>query len=260
VALDYAVKRTGDEVEGGNTRHSGDHLQAICRALARERLRAGKLAETSAIADVEAAITKYVERPELTAFEEKVVASHEAGHAVVALFCDGAPPIERISIRGDLGGVLGSVRYGERANRHVTTRGELLDMICSLFGGREAEALLLDDLSLGSGADLERATAIARSLVEQYGMGPDDVGARQFLDPRPNARPATLSDATREKIEAAVRAVLEAQRGRARELLSQNRAMLTALRDLLLEKKVLDRQAFGALLARPSKKPEVVRG
>jgi len=260
-ALDYAVKRTGDQVEGGNTRHSGDHIQAICRALARERLRAGRSAgEPSRIADVEAAMTKYLERPELTAFEERVVASHEAGHAVVALFCDGAPPIERISIRGDLGGVLGSVRYGERANRHVTTRGELLDMICSLFGGREAEALLLDDLSTGSAVDLERATAIARGLVEQYGMGPDDVGARMFLDHRRDARPPQLSDATRERIENAVRDLLEGQRRRAKDLLTQNRPMLVALRDLLLEKKVLDRHAFGALLARPSKKPEVVRG
>lgn len=192
-------------------------------------------------------MTRYLERPELTAAEEAVVATHECGHAVVALFCEGAPPIERISIRGDVGGALGFVRYADPAHRYVVTRGALLDNICVLFGGREAEALFCDDLSIGSSQDLERATAVARSLVEQFGMGGEELGARQYVDPDPRSPPAPLSEKAKESIDRSVRELLERERARARGLLEKNRPVLLALRSLLLEKKVLDRHAFAHL-------------
>lgn len=251
-ALDYAVKRTADLVEGSEgpsqTRYSGDHLQALCRAIARARLRERKAGPTE-IDDVERALTEYLERPELTAAEERVVATHEAGHAVCALSCEHAPPIDRISIRGDLGGVLGFVRYADPAHRYVVTRGQLLDSICVLYGGREAEALLLDDLSIGSSHDLERATAIARSLVEELGMGAGALGVRRFAASG-HEHPPDLSDTTRAAIERAVHDVLEAQRERARKIVAQSEGTLVALRDLLLEKKVLDREAFGPVIAK----------
>jgi cell division protease FtsH len=247
-ALDYAVKRTADLVEGTQTRYSGDHMQALCRAIARARLRDRADGPTD-VTDVERALTEYLERPELTGAEEKVVATHEAGHALCALLCPHAPPIERISIRGDLGGVLGFVRYADPAHRYVVTRGQLLDGICVLYGGREAEALLLDDLSIGSGHDVERATGIARALVEEFGMGAEELGVRRFAAAHDQGHPPHLSDAMRASIERSVRDLLEAQRGRARELLAANRDVLLALRDLLLEKKVLDREAFAPIAA-----------
>ena len=248
-AIDWAVKRTADLVEGSDARYSGDHLQALCRAIARTRLREKKTGPTE-IEDVERAMTEYLERPELTASEERVVATHEAGHAICALACEHAPPIDRISIRGDLGGVLGFVRYADPAHRYVVTRGQLLDSICVLYGGREAEALLLDDLSIGSSHDVERATAIARTLVEELGMGSGELGVRRFAPADPHQPPPALSDATREAIERSVHDVLERQRERARQIVRQSEAQLLALRDLLLEKKVLDREAFGPVLAK----------
>jgi cell division protease FtsH len=242
-AMDYAVKRTGDLVEGTGTRFSGDHLQALCRALARRRLRANTQGPTEAV-DVERALTDFLDRPELTPAEERVVATHEAGHAVCALFCPHAPAIDRISIRGDLAGSLGHVRYADPAHRYVVTRGQLLDSICMLFGGREAEALLLDDLSLGSAHDLARATEIARELVEELGLGGDGVPVRRFDAPGREAERHALSDATRATLEAAVQQVLEAQRTRARDILRREQERLVALRDLLIERKVLDREAF----------------
>src|SRR5215467_5378730 len=169
-ALDYAVRRTDDLVPGpsGGTRYSGDHLQALCRQLARTRLREG-LTGPATPAEVERAIEQYLDRPRLTAAEELVVATHEAGHAVTALSCRHAPPIDRISIRGDIGGALGYVKHADHAHRYVVTVAQLRDTICTLFGGREAEVLLLDDLSIGAGADLHHATEIARALIEQYG-------------------------------------------------------------------------------------------
>lgn len=248
-AMDYAVRRTADYVEGTNTRYSGDHLQAICRSLARDRLR-GKLdGVPTEVPELEKAMTKYLERPELAPAEEVVVATHECGHAVVALFSPHSPPIERISIRGDLAGALGFVRYSDPAHRYVVTRGQLLDNIAVLFGGREAEQLFCEDLSIGSATDLERATNVARSLVEQFGMGGDELGARLFVDPDPNARPAPLSEKAKELMEREVRAILEAQRARARKLLDENRAIVMELRKLLLEKKVLERKAFAHLAA-----------
>ncbi|MEM9489218.1 MAG: AAA family ATPase, partial [Myxococcota bacterium] len=99
-ATEFAVRRTGEPVATTGTRYTGDHIQALCRAVARRRLREA-LSGPTEVADVEHVLTRYLDRPELTASEERVVATHEAGHAVCALNCEHAPPIDRISIRGD---------------------------------------------------------------------------------------------------------------------------------------------------------------
>jgi cell division protease FtsH len=250
-AMDYAVKRTGDLVEGTHTRYTGDHLQALCRALARVRLREGREASVpTEIEDVERAMSEFVERPALTPREEFVVATHEAGHAVCALFCEHTPAIDRISIRGDLAGSLGFVSYADPAHRYVVTRGQLQDQICTLMGGREAELLLLEDLSIGSAADLDRATEIARALVEQFGMGGDGVGVRVL----PTGRDGPgASDSLKEAGERAVSKLLEQQRQRAVEILAKNKALVASLRDLLIEKKVLDREALSGVLPKGAK-------
>ncbi len=248
-ALDYAVKRTADVVEGQSTRYSGDHLQALCRALARARLRERKVGPLE-IEDVEKALSSWAERPSLTPREEKVVATHEAGHAVAALFCPHSPPIERISIRGDLAGALGFVSYSDPAHRYVVTRGQLLDQICTLYGGREAELLFFDDLSIGSAADIERATEIARALVEQFGMGGEEIGVRRVEA----AHDDPASEHLLRVMEEAVTKLLEEQRARARLILETNKPLVQTLRDLLLEKKVLDKEALATLLPAPPKK------
>jgi cell division protease FtsH len=258
-ALDYAVRRSGDLVEGSESRYTGDHLQALCRSLARRRLRE-QLTGATGVDDVERALTEYLERPELTSAEEEVVASHEAGHAVCALHCENAPPIERISIRGDLAGALGFVSYADPAHRYVTTRAAMLDGICMLFGGREAEAMMAkdpDDLSMGSESDLDRATQMARALCEQFGLG-EGLSVRRYRL-GPNERPEwtpPLSEETRRAVEKAMARILEEQRQRARRILEEHRAEHAALRALLLERKVLDRAALGEALAQPKKKAE----
>ena len=242
-AMDYAVKRTADMVEGQNSRYSGDHLQALCRALARARLRERKVGPLE-IDDVEKALSSWAERPTLTPKEEKVVATHEAGHAVAALFCPHSPPIDRISIRGDLAGALGFVSYSDPAHRYVVTRGQLLDQICTLYGGREAELLFFDDLSIGSASDIDRATDIARALVEQFGMGGDHIGARRVEQSERDP----LSETLKASMEKAVHEILNEQRARARRLLEENKLLVQTLRDLLLEKKVLDKEALANIL------------
>ena len=250
-ALDFAVRRTRGLVEGtgGGTRFSGDHINALCRAVARIRLREGLKRPTSP-ADIERALTQWIERPDMTAEEERVVATHEAGHAICAMFCAHAAPIERISIQADTAGALGFVRYQDPRHRYIVTRGELLDHMCVLMGGREAELLLLDDLSIGSAEDLNRATQISRSLVEAFGMGGEDAGVCRYLDDddTPSRYPA-MSPQQQEVLDRRVRELLEQARVRAAGILLEHKDLLGALRDMLLKHKVLDASAIGALTA-----------
>ena len=246
-ALTHAVRATSGPVPGASdSLYSGDHLQALCRQMARQRLRDGKWGESggpSDEADVDLALDAYLERPVLTATEERVVATHESGHAICALHCPLAPPIDRISIRGDLAGALGFVQYGDQAHRYVTTRGQMLAAICTLFGGREAELLVLNDLSAGSAQDLERATELARNLVEVLGMGDEDAVA---VFARRRGRP-DLSEEARAGLDQATQRILDEQRTRARGILEDNRASLEALRDMLLENKIIDRKMLATL-------------
>jgi len=116
----------------------------------------------------------------MTPHEERVVATHEAGHTVCTLFTEHGTPIERVSIRGDMSGALGYVEHQDPAHRYVVTRLQLLDDLCRLMGGREAEQLLLNDQSIGCWEDLRRATQVARLLVEELGMGGPEVGVSHF--------------------------------------------------------------------------------
>jgi cell division protease FtsH len=262
-AIEFAVRRTADFVEGAaaGTRYSGDHLNALCRSIARIRLRekvsgtfsaAEKVPDTfsrpTTPEDVERALTEYLEMPELTPKEERVVATHESGHAVVALFSPHSPPIDRITIRGDTAGALGYVRYQDRQHKFVVTRNEMLDTITVLMGGREAEQLLLDDLSIGSSEDLRRATIIARTLVEELGMGGDETGVVRFNQDEKSQRHPYLSEEQKAALDRRVKAVVEEGQARAAAILAENRAALETLRDLLLDKKTIDAKALRELL------------
>jgi cell division protease FtsH len=246
--LESAVRATAGHVEGAmpGTRHSGDHLNALCRAMARIRLREGMTGPT-APSLVERAMTEWVELPKMTPAEQRAVATHEAGHAVCSLNCEHAPPIDRISIRGDAAGSLGFVRYQDKAHRYVVTRNELLDDLCVLMGGREAEALLLDDLSIGSFDDLRRATGIARALVEEFGMGGIDVGVGRSGSDDGKGRLPNLSPARLEMLDRRIGEILEEARARAASILDENRAMVETLRDLLMEHKVIDAKTLKSI-------------
>ncbi|MFT5525673.1 MAG: cell division protease FtsH, partial [Pirellulaceae bacterium] len=248
-AVEFTVKRTGDYVEGATagTRYTGDHINALCRALARNRLRTDKQGATGPD-DVDQALTEWVDRPEMTLSEQKVVAIHESGHAICSLFCPHSPPIDRISIRADMAGALGFVRYQDPSHKYVVTQGSLLDDICVLMGGREAERLLLDDLSIGASGDLYRATEIARALVEEFGLGGDEVGIGQCLTKGRSDQQQQYSPQTLEAIDRRVREILEQQRERAANILTENKTLVEALRDLLLDKKVIDAKTLGELV------------
>lgn len=101
--------------------------------------------------------------------EKKLTACHEAGHAVVTYFCATQDPVHQISIipRGMAGGYTMSLPQHDRSYK---CRGEMLEDIQVLLGGRVAEALMLEDISTGASNDIERATEIARRMVTKFGM------------------------------------------------------------------------------------------
>ncbi len=236
-ALTHAIRQTGHPIEGSDAytgRWSGDHIQALCRAIARQRLREARTDETT-IEDIERALTANLDLPKLTPEEELVVATHECGHAIVALHTKHSPAIDRISIRGDLTGALGFVRYADPAHKYVVTHDQLIDSITTLFGGREAEDELLGRLTIGSGHDIERATGIARALVQTYGLQPSG-----SLEVRVFERDEPVSERTREIIDGELRALLDRERARARTIIREHRDELIALRDLLLKQKIID--------------------
>ncbi len=239
--LEYTVKRTGHGyLTPPGTPFSGDHINALCRSLARLRLREGR-DDASTSRDVERALTEYQDRPKMTTAEERVLATHEAGHAICSLFCKHTPPIERITIESDNPWAFGYVRHQDPAHRYIRTRNEYLDAICVALGAREAETLLLDDLSMGAVSDLETATAIARELVEVHGLGGPEVSIARFVsDKDERQRRADLSESQKDALDRAVRTILEEGRQRDATILQQNRALLESLRDLLLEKKTID--------------------
>lgn len=252
-ALEFAVRRTGEYVEGAaaGTRYSGDHLNALCRALARMRLRENNHSETTPD-EVDRALTEWIERPKMTPKEEHVVATHEAGHAVCAMFCPHSPAIERISIRADMAGALGFVRYQDPSHRYVVTQGELLDDMCVLMGGREAELLLCKDLSIGSSGDLHRATEIARAIVEEFGMGGDSVGLEHRDHGGSDRRPRQYSPAQLELRDRRVAEILQEARTRAANMLRENKELVESLRDLLIIHKVIDAKTLGQLSPEPA--------
>lgn len=250
-AIDDAVKRTGDFVIGAasGTRYSGDHLSALCRSIARIRLRDSITGPTDPEL-VRRALTEWIERPKMTAEEEFVLATHEAGHAVAALFCDHAPPIERVTIASEMTWAFGYVRYADPDHKYVQTVNHYLALICVALAAREAERLLLNDLSLGATGDLQAATAIARELVELHGLGDGADAQVQYLDPETRKRQKDLSPETLATIDARVARILEEQRRRAAAIIHEQKAIVVSLRDLLLEKKTIDATTLKTLAPR----------
>jgi cell division protease FtsH len=176
---------------------------------------------------------------------------------VVSLFCPNRPPIERITIRSETSWAPGYVRYKDDDSRRIgLTRSQMLDDLCVLYGGIEAERLLLDDVSTGAaGSDLERATRLAHFLVELGGMGGIEIGLRQFSALDTGQRFRGLSEEQLAALDREVNQVIQEARQRAAAILRENQALLVAMRELLLEKKTLDAQALTQMTNKPGSSP-----
>src|SRR4051794_35606018 len=250
-ALEYAVRRTGDAYQTAQgTAFSGDHLNAMCRGLARIRMREARSDESSP-QDVERALTEYEEKPDWTPREEKILATHEAGHAVCSLFSEHSRPIERITIRSENSWAAAYVQYREDLSRRLgLTYRQMMTDLTVLYGGIEAERLLLDDVSTGAaGSDLVHATRLAHYIVEMCGMGGEELGLRQFLNPKTGERLPNLSPEQLGLIDKQVSALITEARTRAATILRSNKPVLELLRDELIKHKTIESGTIKTMFA-----------
>ena len=181
--------------------------------------------------------------------ENKLVAYHEAGHAVVSRYLPTQDKVHQISIvpRGMAGGY---TMYRPAEDKSFRSKTEMEESIVSLLGGRVAEKLILDDISTGASNDIERATAISRAMVTKYGMserlGTITFGADQeevFLG-RDLAHAKEYSEETAAIIDEEVKKIVDAGYAQAMSILSEHVDKLHAVAKVLLEKEKIDGDEF----------------
>jgi len=239
--IDHLSFRTSGWVDPtSGTRYSGDHLEAICRALCRRRLR--EPGRTLTIDDLDQAVAQRTKKPlKVTAAEEEVIAVHEAGHAVVARHTEGSMPVRKISIASEYDGSLGYVLHGEPEHRYVQDERQLRAQIVCLMGGRMAERLVLGRVASGGANDIEKATLIATHLVAQFGMD-KEVGPRTVMHPMVHGKNAAgaTSPELLAAVERRVGLMLSEAETEAERLLDVHRAELDELKRELLAKKVVE--------------------
>jgi cell division protease FtsH len=224
---------------------TGDHIYAVCRALKRQQLRTGE--RNFGPDDIDRALQRKTRaQVVLSPAEERVVAIHEAGHALLAMLVEHATPPERISIAADMEGALGYVLRAARARPYAITSADMRADICVGLGGMCAERLVLGEVSIGAHTDLQQVNRIARAMVEEYGMGAT-TGALVRLDEPHHRGDAAVSERRRERVDAEVGQILEQEQTRAHALLAANQPLLASLVETLLARKVLDRAELRAL-------------
>ncbi|WP_341963015.1 ATP-dependent zinc metalloprotease FtsH [Planococcus maritimus] len=178
--------------------------------------------------------------------ERNIVAYHESGHTVIGLILDDADIVHKVTIvpRGQAGGYAVML---PREDRYFMTKPELLDKIAGLLGGRVAEDIVFGEVSTGAHNDFQRATAIARSMVTEYGMsdkiGPIQFGQSQggnvFLGRDFNSD-QNYSDAIAFEIDQEIQRIIKEQYVRTKEILTEKRELLELLANTLLEVETLD--------------------
>ena len=181
--------------------------------------------------------------------ENRLVAYHEAGHAVVSRFLPTQDPVHQISIvpRGMAGGY---TMYRPTEDKNFMSKSEMEEHIISLLGGRVAEKLILNDVSTGASNDIERATKIARNMVTKYGMSEKvgtimlGSGGEEVFLGRDFAQSKEYSEETAAIVDAEVKRIVDNAYNRAEEILKTNIDKLHAVAGVLLEKEKIDGEEF----------------
>ncbi|WP_175886849.1 ATP-dependent zinc metalloprotease FtsH [Burkholderia contaminans] len=191
----------------------------------------------------------------MNAQEKLTIAYHEAGHALVAESRAHCDPVKKVSIIPRGVAALGYTQQVPTEDRYVLRRSELLDRIDALLGGRVAEELVFGDVSTGAQNDLERATAMARHMVMQYGMSEkiglatfDDGDARQGMPGAWHGGDGRCSEHTARMIDDEVRTLLADAHARVATTLGERRDALERIARRLLQCEVLERDALQALI------------
>ena len=204
--------------------------------------------------DLKDAVIKVIAGPEkksrvIPEAERRLTAYHEAGHAVVIRALPTQDPVHQITIipRGQAGGMTIHLPQEDRSYR---SRADLWEEIAACLGGRAAEQLVLGDISTGAGSDLQRASSLARSMVMRYGMSEKlgnvvyDSGHDEVFIGRSMGHTRSYSEEVAAEIDSEVKRLVEEAYARAEEILRQQRPVLEAVAQYLLEHETMEAEDF----------------
>ncbi len=208
--------------------------------------------------ELEEAIDRVIAGPErrtrlISDKEKRVIAYHEAGHALVAHILPGTDPVHKISIISR-GQALGYTLTLPTEDKFLVAKSELIDNLAYFLGGRVAEEMVFRDITTGAHNDLERATKVARQMVTEYGMsdklGPLTLGQKQdqvFLG-RDFAAHPDYSPEIAYEIDKEIRRLVDEAYDKARKILEEEREKLDDIARMLVEKETLERNELEELL------------
>ena len=254
-------KKLGDDVDLGTIAKNtagfvGADLENVLNEAALLAARRDK--QEIGMLEIEDAMVKVTMGPEkksrvISEKEKKLVAFHEAGHAVASKFLPTQDDVHQISIipRGMAGGY---TMYRPSEDRSFMSKSEMEEQIISLLGGRVAEALVLGDISTGASNDIERASKIARAMVTKYGMsetlGAITFGSGQeevFLG-RDFTTQKNFSEETSGLIDAEVKRIIDTAYRRTEDILNEHMDKLQAVANVLLEREKIDGEEFAEIM------------
>ncbi len=182
--------------------------------------------------------------------EKKLVAYHEAGHALLASVLDHADPVHKVSIisRGNAGGYTLNIPL---TDKHLPTKNRFLDDLVVMFGGYATEEIVFGDVTTGPSNDLQVATNLAREMVTKYGMS-NEIGPLVTVASQKvmfgNSFEGEISPAMQNRVDVEVERIMKESHARAHELLNKNRHVLDAIANKLIEVETLEQDAYNELI------------
>lgn len=206
--------------------------------------------------DIQEGINKVIMGPKkqsklITDEDKKITAIHESGHAIISRTLPNCDTVQEISIipRGNAGGY--TLTLDEKDRSHMT-RQKLIDTITMMLGGRAAEEVMLDDITTGASNDLERATALAKKMVAEWGMSKEfgllsfGEGGEVFVG-RDYQRRQSYSNEIASKIDEETKLIIESAYKKAIEILKSKKDLIENLKRVLLEKETIYNEEFELL-------------
>jgi cell division protease FtsH len=190
--------------------------------------------------------------------EREIVAYHESGHAIVASILPNMDPVHKISIVARGFGALGYTMQLPLEDRYLLQKGDLMNQMAILLGGRAAEEIAVGEISTGAQNDLQRVTDVARSMVTEWGMSEklgtvnyDQNRRGRFLDLGMPAERGNYSEETARVIDEEVKQIIAGAHEVARRILRENRDILERVTRFLLEKEVMEGDELRAMMNSP---------
>ena len=240
---------------------AGADIANICNEAALIAARKGK--QSVEMADFQDAVDRVIGGLEkknkiILPEEKKIIAFHEAGHAICGWFLEHAYPLLKVTIVPRGTAALGYAQYTPK-EQYLYNIDQLMDQICMTLGGRAAEDIFFDKISTGAQNDLQQITKIAYSMVTVYGMN-EKVGRVSFYDPQQeNSFTKPYSEETSRLIDEEVRKLIDEGYVRTKSLLTEKKEQVRIVAEALLEREVLFQSDVEALIGkRPFEEKKVL--